>query len=563
MRRGFIFGFAVTLLFLATAPVGSAELAGSKQRRAPAGFVDGGLNHTCARLKGGAVRCWGASGNGQLGYGNTTPIGDTETPGSVNPVNLGPGRTAIALALGDNHSCAILDGGAVRCWGEGDLGRLGYGNTSDVGNDEAPGLAGPVVLGGRAIAITAGVSHTCALLRGGAVRCWGNGASGRLGYGNVTSIGDTETPASAGSVDLGPGRTAVAIAAGDSHTCAILDNGKVRCWGNGASGRLGYGNVTPIGDTETPGSVGTVDIGAGRTAVAISAGGSHTCVILDNGRVRCWGNGAAGRLGYGNVTSIGDTETPGSVGTVDLGAGRKAVAISAGFTSTCAVLDNGKLLCWGAGGSGQLGHGNVDSIGDNETPASAGPVNLGPGRTAVAVSVGSGSHVCAVLDNGRLRCWGSNASGQLGYPGSPPIGDTETPDTAGPVSVGGDIVPRLRPVLTQTLKPKRDGRFPYTFRATGALSGFILDRAQCSGTIVVRAKSAGKTVIRRPALRLGSSRCSYSAKLKVGARRVEGHRVVRGERLAARAHDGRKDLHRRIVSVLLPGSRLEPCFGRC
>ena len=150
------------------------------------------------------------------------------------------------------------------------------------------------------------------------MRCWGYGGDGELGYGNTNDIGDNETPGSVGPVDLGPGRSAVAISAGYSHTCAILDNGTVRCWGDDLNGELGYGNTATIGDDETPGSVGPVNLGAGRTGAAISAGEAHTCATLDDGTVRCWGAGGLGRLGYGNTNTIGDNETPGSVGPVDL-----------------------------------------------------------------------------------------------------------------------------------------------------------------------------------------------------------------------------------------------------
>ena len=236
----------------------------------------------------------------------------------------------------------------MRCWGAGANGRLGYGNVNDIGDNESPGSAGPVDLGvGRtAIAISAATAHTCALLDTGQVRCWGNGGSGRLGYGNTANIGDNETPGGFGPVDLGTGRTATAISAGNAHTCALLDTGEVRCWGQAANGRLGYGNVTDIGDTETPGGFGPVNLG--RPAVAISAGNAHTCAILDTGQVRCWGLGTSGRLGYGNTNSIGDNEVPSSVSPVDLGAGRTAVAISAAGASTCAVLDTGQVRCWGA-----------------------------------------------------------------------------------------------------------------------------------------------------------------------------------------------------------------------
>ena len=114
--------------------------------------------------------------------------------------------------------------------------------------------------------LDAGAYHTCAILDNGSVRCWGYSGEGQLGYGNTDTVGDDETPASVGPVNLGPGRTAKAISAGDYHTCAILDNGSVRCWGYGRAGRLGYGSTSNVGDKQAPGSVGPVDLGAGRTA---------------------------------------------------------------------------------------------------------------------------------------------------------------------------------------------------------------------------------------------------------------------------------------------------------
>jgi len=155
--------------------------------------------------------------------------------------------------------------------------------------------------------------HACAVLSQGSVRCWGFGGGGLLGYGAENTIGDDETPAAAGPVDLGAGRTAVGLSVGAFHACAVLDDGTVRCWGFGGDGRLGYANTAAIGDDETPGSAGPVNLGAGRTAKALTAGRAHSCAVLDDGTVRCWGFGFDGRLGYGNQDSIGDDETPGSV----------------------------------------------------------------------------------------------------------------------------------------------------------------------------------------------------------------------------------------------------------
>ena len=435
---------ALTVLALAAAlaeltPNSAWGEAASQPGSALAGRIDAGDFHTCAILDSGAVRCWGEGGLGRLGYGNTKDVGDNETPGSVGPVKLGAGRTATAISAGSSHTCALLDNGAVRCWGSGGNGRLGYGNTNRIGDNETPGSVGPVDLGpGRsAVAISAGEAHTCAILDNGAVHCWGVAGNGQLGYGNTNAIGDNETPGSVGPVDLGPGRSAVAISAGYSHTCAILDNGAVRCWGSGPSGELGYGNTDTIGDDETPGSVGPSISAPGaprwRSAPAASSTPARSSITA-----RCGAGATAAPASSATATpdAIGDDETPGSVGPVNLGAGRRAVAISAGGDQTCGLLDNGAVRCWGYGGGGLLGYGNITTIGDNETPGPFGPVDLGAGRSGTAISAGV-SHTCAILDNSAMRCWGSSGNGELGYGNTNTIGDNETPGSVGPVDLLG------------------------------------------------------------------------------------------------------------------------------
>jgi alpha-tubulin suppressor-like RCC1 family protein len=106
----------------------------------------------------------------------------------------------VQVSAGFSHTCAVLDGGTVRCWGQGNYGSLGYGNTNHVGDDESPASAGDVDVGGVVVQVAAGLGQTCALLEDGAIRCWGYGSDGALGYGNTNSIGDDETPASAGDV---------------------------------------------------------------------------------------------------------------------------------------------------------------------------------------------------------------------------------------------------------------------------------------------------------------------------------------------------------------------------
>ena len=287
--------------------------------------------HTCVLLDDGKVRCWGDAG-GALGYPVAEPpgggavdplliVGDDETPADVGDINVG--GTVVQLAVGGQHTCVVLDDGIARCWGKGDDGQLGYGSTDDVGDQETPAAAGNINMGGRVLQIAAGGSHTCALMEGGAVRCWGRGNEGQLGYGRLDFNGDPrlgnepgETPAENGDVDVGGG-TVVQIVAGGLHSCALLDTGAVRCWGEANRGALGYSNLERIGDNETPSSAGDVSLGA--PAVYIAAGGFHTCALLDTGALRCWGYNQTGQLGYGHENPIGDTEAPASAGDVPLG----------------------------------------------------------------------------------------------------------------------------------------------------------------------------------------------------------------------------------------------------
>ena len=383
-------------------------------------------DHTCALSSAGTVRCWGYNVAGQLGYGNTNNnVGVISTPASAGDVDVGGKVTQ--LALGTLHTCALLDNGHVRCWGDSMYGQLGHGNKNRIGDNETPASAGDVDIGGLVTQLAAGDSYTCALLANGHVRCWGLDTVGTLGYATAgVMIGDDETPASSGDVDLGG--TVVQLAAGQWHTCAVLQGGAVRCWGrNNGAGNLGYGNEEHVGDNETPASAGDVDIGG--VAIGIAVGAAHSCAVLQGGAVRCWGSGPA--LGYGNNNVIGDDESPSSAGDVPVGGA--VLGLAAANRHTCALLQGGAVRCWGQGLQGQLGYGNTDAIGDNEPASAAGSVNIGGTVTQIAAGT---FHSCAVLSGGTVRCWGTGTQGGLGYVNNGAvIGDNETPASAGDVIV--------------------------------------------------------------------------------------------------------------------------------
>ena len=374
--------------------------------------------------------------------------------------NEASAAAAALLSAGGSHTCAVFPSGALKCWGDNEFGQLGQGDPTDRGDD--PGELGdalPVIpLGnGRAVAaVSAGAGHTCAILDTGAVRCWGAGGNGRLGLGDSENRG--ELPGEMGealpAVDLGTDRTAVDVTAGQAHTCAILDDGAVKCWGANGNGQLGIGDAEDRGDG--PGEMGdalpAVNLGAGRTAVAISAGNRHTCAVLDDATVKCWGSGQAGRLGTGAVDSRGDN--PGEMGdalpAVPLGSLRTATSVSAGYGHTCVRLDDATVKCFGLNGGGQLGQGSTTAKGDgpNELGDALPPVALGTGRTVVAVTTGE-MHSCARLDDGTVKCFGDNVAGQLGLGDTADRGDLagEMGDALPAVDLGTGVVPLLRPDL--------------------------------------------------------------------------------------------------------------------
>lgn len=403
------------------------------------------------------------------------------------------------LAAGDYHTCALLAGGAIKCWGYNDRGQLGQGDTLERGRGTGldPGMGAalpPVNLGNvPALSLAAGADHSCALFVGGAVKCWGYNDRGQLGQGDVLSRGNgaPEDPGmgeALAAIDLGSGRTALAIAAGARHTCALLDDRSVKCWGDNARGQLGQGDTLARGtgsDTD-PGmgdALAPVQLGEDRSAVAIAAGADHSCALLDDGAVKCWGFNTFGQLGQGDDVNRGSglpqgAEMGDALDPVELGPSRKALSISAGYAHTCVILDDESVKCWGRNRYGQLGQGDTldrNGSGPAEDAGSAEqllPVELGAGRP-VAVVAAKGHHTCALLADGSAKCWGHNRYGQLAQ------GDTVARGTGADTDPG--MGEALRPVALGTQRRVLDV-------AAGALhTCFMLDdrSLKCCGSNAV------------------------------------------------------------------------------
>ncbi|MCB9749641.1 MAG: DUF4215 domain-containing protein [Myxococcales bacterium] len=386
----------------------------------------GGL-HTCAVLYGGGLRCWGRSDTCQLGLGDFKSVGDDELPHTVPRVDVG--APVQSVAAGRFHTCALLQDGRLRCWGNNLFGQLGYGDIAWRGcaADTVPALIGDVEVfapgeGEQLVELAVGKDHTCARAQSGRVRCWGRNNVGQLGRGDAVQIGDDEPPSAGDDVELGG--PAVKLVAGDDFTCALLEGGALRCWGAGGAGQLGYGDKLDIGDDETPAAAG--DVLAGGPVVDVYAGQLHTCVKLSASDVRCWGDNWSGELGYGHwvftpvFSGAGDTGGPLALG------GAAVDAMSLGARFTCARTQAGELRCWGAASEGQLGTGDDVNFGDDdgETPATATPINFGGDELTPAQVVAGYSHACALFQPVPVvRCWGDNDHGQLGIGNTNDIGD--------------------------------------------------------------------------------------------------------------------------------------------
>ncbi len=390
--------------------------------------ISTGTSHTCAIRSNGTVKCWGQNDEGQLGLGDTNTRGEkiADMGDALATVSLGTGRTAKAIATSWLFTCALLDDNTVKCWGDNTSGQLGQGDTNSRGDQPSEmGDALPAInlgTGRTAKAISTGSHSVCALLDNDTVKCWGSNSSGQLGQGdNVNNRGDQagEMGDALAAISLGTGRTAKAIAADWSISCALLDNNTVKCWGRNSSGELGLGDTNNRGDNafEMGDLLPTVNLGIGRTAKAISGGDGVTCALLDNDKVKCWGDSAKGQLGQGDTTTRGDAplEMGDLLPTINLGTGRTVKAISGGDYFICAVLDDSTTKCWGDNSFGQLGLGDTANRGDatGEMGDTLAVVSLGTGRSTLAISAGRSS-ACALLDNGTAKCWGKNSNAQLG-----------------------------------------------------------------------------------------------------------------------------------------------------
>ena len=377
-----------------------------------------GNQFTCSLTVSGQVRCWGDNSLGQLGIGTPVLPRALITAGAFPLVELG--QSALQLSSGATHSCALLADGNVTCWGDGSNGELGYGNLQNVGDLSTPRTAGKVALGGSAKLVAAGGSHSCAILQDGTVRCWGSNAFGQLGYGTPEDIGDDELPTAKEPLRFSEPVTALAL--GFDHTCALTTGGNVYCWGENFLGQLGRGSMDAGGPFERADT--TPPINVGGKVRSIFAGVFTSCALRQDGSAYCWGDNSAGQLGNGDFDSIGDDESPIDGGGVVSNLAIEQIALGQGIS--CGRFSGGVVKCWGDNSSGLLGYGNTLPM--PTEPSQIAPVAVGDSTQALSLT---SSHICAIVSDGSLHCWGDGANGKLGYGSVESIGAVKSPADAG------------------------------------------------------------------------------------------------------------------------------------
>ncbi len=469
-------------------PAGPPGNCGGRPRSQCVDSLEVGDSFACALLSDRTVWCWGRDDDGQLGY----------SASDLCPVSVGAGQTrSVAchnfpqqvtglaadrrtVRVGGAHVCAGAGAQGYQCWGANETGQLGTGTQFS-----SPTPAMVPASTEAATSMAPGRHHTCRSAAG-KVHCWGANHRGQLGVRDVSercTLGAEMISCARSPVEV-PGLDSVKlVVSGDAHTCALTDDGAVLCWGDDSFGQLGDGE--PGGDPAvTPVRVQT-ERGALYGVVELSAGASHTCALREDRSVLCWGRNDQGQLGVavamnvpmgcaaacsaraviaddfegtgllpqGDASFRIDGDTPdvidpepdagvameaavmmdasalregGAVmdsGHADARAEDTAVmrarptpiGLSVGGESACVVMDNGTVRCWGSDALGQLGDGRPGGFSPAATQviASPGATTNNPLQSVASVSVG-GSSACAVLSDHTVRCWGSNEAGALG-----------------------------------------------------------------------------------------------------------------------------------------------------
>lgn len=442
------------------------------------------------------------------------PVASGSTDATSEPTATTLADAAVQLTTGMEHTCALVVTGNAMCFGANNFGQLG-GPTRDP--DSANPAPRRARTSGAVKQVSAGSGHTCALLTDLSLECWGQNNYGQLGNttDNLTDL-PHDDPVPVGL----QGATSSQVAAGWFHTCVLLTNKTVKCFGKNRSGQVGstYGNENATGLVAT---ANLVAIGA--PVIDVAAGGDHTCVVTDIGAVRCFGDNFSGQLGKTENIYSGEKVPPPHANPVpnEVPLDGTAVQVSAGRDSSCALMSNGVVKCWGSNAYGKLGRAL-----EKGTPlAQPAPQQVWFSRPATQVVAGP-DQTCALLDDSSVECVGNNPRGQLGpnflgtFSSTPfrlaevHLKVADPPATTPPPA---PLTPSPLSDLASFVRPN------FKAKASGAkiaLSGYIgisadaLSAARCSGSVRVALRLKAKSLAAKSfPLKLQSGRCGATAKL--------------------------------------------------
>jgi alpha-tubulin suppressor-like RCC1 family protein len=442
--------------------------------------VTAGDAHTCAIKDDGTVWCFGDNSDGQLG---NSGFGGSDSTTPVQTSGFGAGRTAVQVAAGDRHTCALLDNGEMWCWGYN--GNLELGSA---GGSQPDPVKVPLGSGITASRIFVGGRVSCALTSDTRLTCWGQNHKGQIGNGTVQASGGV-APAAVSNI---PTSFAPAhVDPGGRHVCAAATGGAVWCWGDDDRNQLGTA-ADGAAAVNVPGPADSVT--AART---VATGLEYSCAVLTDDTVSCWGRNHLAQLGRGSVTPA-VTAAPGAVSI-----GVPVSKVAAGKAFACALTTAGAVWCWGENTASQIG----DAIAGSPRLAPAQVSNLGG---AAVDLVAGGAHACAVLSGGTVRCWGDNSAGQLGMGGADytardaPATVASLTVTPAPTTVPTTAPPTVPttapPVTSPTTAPATTPALPTSTASTTDAAATPTTVAPASGTSTGTTGAVASTT--KPSLRV-------------------------------------------------------------
>ena len=331
---------------------------------------------------------WGPSNTyGQLGD-HTTLASNVPVP--VETAGVLSGKTVVSLSAGSKHTLGLCSDGTVAAWGFGYDGELGNDYMDEHTVIPVPVIATGALAGKTVVAVAAGGDHSVALCADGTVATWGRNLYGQLGNNSTTN---SLVPVAVNTSGALAGKTVVAVSAGGYHTLALCSDGTLAAWGWNLFGQIGANGTT---NCLVPVAVNASGSLAGKTVIAASAGGYHSLALCSDGTVVTWGGNSYGQLGNSVNTS----------GTL---LGKTVIGVSAGFEFSLALCSDGTLAAWGSNTRGQLGDGTGNH---SSVPVAVTASGAFPGKTVVAVSAG-GEHGLALCSDGAMVAWGGDHNLQI------------------------------------------------------------------------------------------------------------------------------------------------------